>query len=938
MAEAVVFEILDKIGSIVASNAVKALSSQLGKEISILIQVESQIKQVESELSVMHPFLYQAQRYGGYDPTLKAWLQQVQKLALEIEDITDEYTYLVSGYQSGYRGFLKNTFHKSKNFNSWHKVAIELKEIQNSLHNLSSMKERYSITLTKEIDTSYSSEGLHDSTFSSYAMDNNELVGIQEEREKIMQYLTTGGKLTSIISVRGMGGSGKTTLVRNICESRIIKEHFDYHFWVSISQKYQLEDILRGMVKNVFTNNENPISIQSMSSTNLIELLQRNLQDKRYLIVLDDVWSRDVWIKLFSIFSENNSGGRVVITTRLKDVAELATENYDLELKNLHKLEAWDLFCRWAFRNMEDKRCPEDLEQWGRKIVDKCHGLPLAIVVVGNLLSFRRMKVAEWEKFYNEINWELHDSLDNQNLSSVMRVLNLSYNHLPSHLKNCFLLCGIFPEDYLMFRKRLIRLWVAEGLVASKSTKTLEEVAEEYLNELIDRCLLQVVERNDFGRVKSCQMHDLVRELAISISAKENFCTSYDKSQMRMINHNARRMRSDEYSDSFQSSLNFSHLRSIYLFDTTNFSLTSLSWVSQNVRYLRILDIQNAPITCLPDDIFNLFNLRYLGLRKTNVKQLPNSLSKLRRLHTLDLCRTAINKLPSTTVELKELRHLFVEKILDANFRKFHDCSSIEAPKGLWHLTDLQTLQSIEATMDLVGQIGNLTQLRSFRIRKVKKIHCYQLFKSIDKMQFLSSLDVYATDENEYISLEALSSIPQHLQKLSLKGRLQEGVLGSPLFQSQQVNLKWLSLRWCKLKKDPLGAISCMSSLTCLCLQRAYEGKVMIFQPGWFPSLKRLFLRDMSWLEFISFEKSVQSLEKLELAGLTQLKEFPRGMNNLVFLHDLFLWDLHPEFICNIQSANGKNKTKHIPIIKYFHENAEGRWSVVNLAQASQKI
>ncbi|XP_073012490.1 disease resistance protein RPM1-like [Typha latifolia] len=938
MADALVFQIIYKLGSIAATNAVQALSSQLGKEVSILKEVEGQIKQIESELNVMHPFLCQAQRREDNDEPRQAWLKEVYELAFEIEDIIDEYTYLVGGYQSGPRGFLKNTFHKSKNINSWQNVATKLKNIHSHLQTLSSMKDRYNITLSKEIDTSYPAEGLHDSTLSSYAMDYNELVGIQEEREKIIKYLTTRGKLTRIISVWGMGGLGKTTLVRNIYEGKIIKEHFDYRIWVSISQKFQIEDILKRMAKNVFTNKESSTSIESMSSSTLKELLRRNLQDKKYFIVLDNVWSRDVLIELFTVFSENNSGGRVIITTQLKDVAELATESYDLELKNLHEYEAWDLFCRWAFRNMEDKRCLEDLEQWGRRIVDKCCGLPLAIVVAGNLLSFRKMKVAEWERFYNEINWELHDSLENQNLSSVMRVLNLSYNHLPSHLKNCFLFCSIFPEDYLIYRKRLIKLWVAEGLVAPKTTKTLEEIAAEYLNELIDRCLLQVVEKNDFGRVKSCRMHDLVRGLAISISAKEKFCVAYHKSQMRMVNHHARRLALDEYNDDIQSSIKISILRSFYLFDTAKFSLTSLSWISQSVRYLRVLDIPKAPITCLPDDIFNLFNLRYLGLRYTNVKQQPNSIGKLRRLQTLDLSRTAIKKLPRTIVELKELRHLFAEKKLDTSYRKFHVLSGVEAPKGLWHLKDLQTLQSIEATMVLVRQIGNLTQLRSLRITNVKNIHCYELFKSIGKMKFLSNLDVLASDENEYINLEALSSLPHHLQKLSLHGRLQEVMLASPLFQSLRVNLKWLSLECCKLKEDLLGAISYMSSLTYLALRRAYEGKELIFQAGWFPNLKRLSLVDMPSLEFISFEKSVQSLEELELIGLTQLKEVPQGMNSLVFLQELDLLDLPPEFIRNIQSADGKIKTKHIPCINHFYKNEEDRWGVVNLAQASEKF
>ncbi|KAB2633227.1 disease resistance protein RPM1-like [Pyrus ussuriensis x Pyrus communis] len=100
------------------------------------------------------------------------------------------------------------------------------------------------------------------------------------------------------------------------------------------------------------------------------------------------------------------------------------------------------------------------------------------------------------------------------------------FNNLPNRLKPCFLYCALFPEDYLIKRKRLIRLWIAEGFVEPIDGVTPEEVAESYLVELIVRSMLQV-EKNEAGRLRACKMHDLVRELALSTSKKEKFGAAY---------------------------------------------------------------------------------------------------------------------------------------------------------------------------------------------------------------------------------------------------------------------------------------------------------------------------------------------------------------------------------------------------------------------------
>ncbi|XP_072973485.1 disease resistance protein RPM1-like [Typha angustifolia] len=467
-------------------------------------------------------------------------------------------------------------------------------------------------------------------------------------------------------------------------------------------------------------------------------------------------------------------------------------------------------------------------------------------------------------------------------------------------------------------------MWVAEGLVATKRAKTLEEVAEEYLNELIDRCLLQVVERNDFGRVRTYRMHDLVRELAVLTSAKENFCVTYDKSQVRIVDQNVRRMSLDGYSDTIPSTIDISHLRSFYLFDTKS---SPPSLISRSARYLRVLDLQNVPIESLPDDVFNLFNLRYLGLRNTKVKELRNSLGKLRRLQTLDLCNTKIKELPNGITELHQLRHLFADKELDSNFRTFHDFSGVQAPKGLWDLRDLQTVQSVEASTELVRQLENLTEMRIFRIRNVKGTHCRELFTSIGKMHFLSNLSVIASDENEHLILEALNCPPSHcLTTFCLQGRLLEEMLRTPLFYAIGVNLKRLWIGWSGLKEDPLPALSFMSNLTFLHLQRAYEGECLSFNVGWFPKLRRLHLIDLPRVKLINIDKTMQELVELWLIALPQLKAAPQGFKFLTSLQEIFLWDMHPDFMKNIQTA-AKVKVKHIPFINYLYQNMEGVWT-----------
>lgn len=169
------------------------------------------------------------------------------------------------------------------------------------------------------------------------------------------------------------------------------------------------------------------------------------------MLVLDDVWNTDVWKDLEGIIGHNNfNGNKVVITTRIREVASLASEDQVLELQKLNEADSWRLFCRWAFKSCRDRACPEEVEPLARQIIAKCDGLPLAIVTVGNTLSLKKPATEEWSKYNDQLSWELCDRLRGQEMNSVMKILNLSYKHLPSHLKNAFMFCSIFPEDYMV--------------------------------------------------------------------------------------------------------------------------------------------------------------------------------------------------------------------------------------------------------------------------------------------------------------------------------------------------------------------------------------------------------------------------------------------------------------------------------------------------------
>ncbi|RVW81230.1 Disease resistance protein RPP13 [Vitis vinifera] len=418
-----------------------------------------------------------------------------------------------------------------------------------------------------------------------------------------------------------------------------------------------------------------------MVENQLGEEVNGYLKDKRYLIVLDDVWSIQVWHGLRSHLPESNKR-RVLITTRDQQIA-LDAYAKPYELRPLGEKESWELFLKKTFPigSTSPGVCPAELEDLGKKITEKCKGLPLAIVVSGGLLSRKEKTKSSWAKILKSMEWHL-----SQGPESCLRILALSYSNLPYFLKSCFLYCGVFPEDCQIKASKLMQMWIAEGFVQGRGEEMVEDVAEEYLEELIHRSMIQVAGRKWDGRVKSCRIHDLLRDLAISkakdskfFEVHRNIIFAYPFNPRRLIAHDSKNISQHLHTCRLIRSLTCS----------LDFPLSSL------VSCLRtkLLTVLDLTLTVrhhwdLPKEIGEFIHLKYFSF-KNAIGSLPWSIGKLVNLQTLDL-RDSFVMIPFSIWKLHQLKHLHTGfgKILRQPIME--RCFSGDL--GLDKMTNLQTL------------------------------------------------------------------------------------------------------------------------------------------------------------------------------------------------------------------------------------------------------
>uniref|UniRef100_A0A453A1P5 Disease resistance protein RPP13 n=1 Tax=Aegilops tauschii subsp. strangulata TaxID=200361 RepID=A0A453A1P5_AEGTS len=247
--------------------------------------------------------------------------------------------------------------------------------------------------------------------------------------------------------------------------------------------------------------------------------LEANERRIRYLIIVDDLWDQSAWNTISRAFPESANGSRVIITTRVESVASAACcsrPEFIYRMKPLNKQDSKKLFFGRVYGSEDDHQ----FEEITAEILKKCGELPLAIITIASLLASRPEKLRdEWESIRNSLG--THFAV-NPTVEGVKNILNLSYIHLPLHLRACFLHLGLYPEDREIERDDLVRQWLAEGLVSKLHGQDSEVVAKSYFNDLINRSLIQPGCNKD-GELVSCRVHDMMLDLILSKCEEHNF-------------------------------------------------------------------------------------------------------------------------------------------------------------------------------------------------------------------------------------------------------------------------------------------------------------------------------------------------------------------------------------------------------------------------------
>ncbi|KZV40235.1 hypothetical protein F511_31618 [Dorcoceras hygrometricum] len=282
------------------------------------------------------------------------------------------------------------------------------------------------------------------------------MVGFDVELIEIMERLTTQESARKILPIVGMGGIGKTTLAKNVYDNLYIVHHFHIRIWVTISQDYRVRDILLEALKCVGKTDVDKklltVSDQmsEASENELGSLLYKSLWGRRYLVVMDDMWSVEPWDNVKMFFPDNSNRSRVVMTTRLSDMTiHLGPSAFQMNF--LDKEKSWELLRRNVFKQTP---YPMESEEIGKKIAINCRALPLSIVLVSGILANSKQTEEQWEYVAEN----LQSILNLEDHEHCLNILSLSYNYLPVHLKPCFLYMGVFPEDENILCPNL--LWI----------------------------------------------------------------------------------------------------------------------------------------------------------------------------------------------------------------------------------------------------------------------------------------------------------------------------------------------------------------------------------------------------------------------------------------------------------------------------------------------
>ncbi|PHT77882.1 hypothetical protein T459_15934, partial [Capsicum annuum] len=571
------------------------------------------------------------------------------------------------------------------------------------------------------------------------------IVGFEEETNWLITKLTSGPKDLEVISIIGMPGSGKTTLAYKVYHDKSVARRFDTRAWCTVGQEYDKIKLLE-KVYNQVTGSDSKLS----ENIDVANELRRHLLGKKYLVVLDDLWDTDTWDKLKRPFPLDENGSRIILTTREMEVALHGKRNTDpLKLRLLKSEESWELLEKRAFG---EKSCPDELLDVGKEIAQNCKGLPLVADLIAGVIAAREKTKSAWLEVQNNLSsFILSSEVD------VMKVIELSYDHLPHHLKPNFLFLARWPKDTTVDRDVLKMFWRTEGLVEQTEMMNVEEAMEIYLDNLVSSSL--VISFNEIGNIPTFQIHDLVHDFCLIKARQEKLFGRISSSDPSSSTDLMPRIVTIVYDKENFGPNNFvlldtkmkrhsgKHLYSLEIKGDEMEDGLSDACHLRDLRLLRVLVLYPSFMMVkdsLLNEICTLNHLRFLRIG-IEVKSLPSSFSNLWNLETLfvDNGGSTMVLLPRIW-DLVKLRGLFMtassffdldtdEPILIAEDSKLENLRELETP----------VLSYSKETEDIFKRFPNLQRL----VFDLKESWDYLTERYwFPKLDFLTELDYLRAD------------------------------------------------------------------------------------------------------------------------------------------------------------------------------------------------
>ncbi|XP_058182606.1 putative disease resistance protein RGA4 [Rhododendron vialii] len=683
------------------------------QQISLAWGFKANLEKLRQRLTMIQALLCDAEKREVTSQLMKAWLKSLDAVTSDAENLLDELKYEANRREFEVRNRLRNKVRDvvsvKKNPVAFRfKMANKVNDINLLLDDVCNSAKDMGLTPANHL---VGTSGAQPRVFRRTVpyIDESVVVGRDVDVSKVIDMLLRYDVEDdlSVIAIVGMAGLGKTTLAQLVYKHEDVVRNFgSARMWICVSDNFKVERLLSEMIESLTGNKSEIQNVQG-----LVKKLGKELKLKKYLLVLDDVWNRSEseWecVRNSLLGIGGSKGSKILVTTRGMDVVSTMQKISPClthRLPGLSPEASLTMFKKKTFANGGPMET-QSLLDIGARMVEKCEGMPLAINALGGILWSKKYE-SDWHDVEKSGIWStLGDS------NHILPILRLSFDDLPSpSLKHCFAYCSVFPKGKIIIKDELIQLWMALGYLQPPlgTNRIAEDVGNEYFNVLLHRSLFQEVELDEYDNITCCKMHDLVHDLALTVS--EGNCLTLEASEAKdypdvkhlwlYLGEETRLQISKE---------NVGKLRTLFL-------IGHLPINTEDVKCIRVLSIVKSGLEEFPSSIWKFKHLKYLDLSNSSFEKVPDCITKLYNLETLKL--PYVTEFPKKFHKLVSMRHLCMD---DSN-------SSTGIPALIGDLTSLQTLTFFVVGDDKghkIEELGRLSKLRGklkiYNLQQVKE-------------------------------------------------------------------------------------------------------------------------------------------------------------------------------------------------------------------------